>query len=236
MTGYGQFCPVAKAMELLDERWTVLVIRELLTGSTHFNELRRGVPRMSPALLSKRLRELARAGVVVRRTDDGDVRYELTQAGRDLRPVIDGLGAWAIRWLPELGDLDLDPHLLMWDVHRRIDLESVPPGRTVMHFAFTDLGQSARWWIVVDGGAVDLCDADPGHPVDVTLTTDLRTMVRIWRGDVPWVDATRAGRLDIDGTSQARRGVVRWLMLSTFAGVPRPVGAIDDVQAVEARR
>ncbi|MPV36305.1 winged helix-turn-helix transcriptional regulator [Georgenia subflava] len=221
MTGYGQFCPISKAMELLDERWTVLVLRELMLGSTHFNELRRGVPRMSPALLSKRLRSLTRAGLVVRRTDRGDVRYELTEAGRELGPIIESVGAWAVRWMPDLGDADLDPHLLMWDVHRNIDLQAVPPGRTVLHFAFTDLAQSGRWWIVVDGGDVDLCDFDPGHGVDVTLTTDLRTMVRVWRGDVAWVEAMRDGRLDVAGPSQARRGVVRWLMLSPFAKVPR---------------
>ena len=121
MGAYGQFCPVAKAMELLDERWTMLVIRELLEGSRTFNSLRRGVPRMSPALLSDRLRRLARAGVIERYEDGNRVSYAVTPAGRELRGVIEAIGRWGIRWIPELGDEDLDPHLLMWDIHRNID-------------------------------------------------------------------------------------------------------------------
>ncbi|MFC7405645.1 winged helix-turn-helix transcriptional regulator [Georgenia alba] len=233
MAGYGQFCPIAKAMELLDERWTVLVLRELLAGSTHFNQLRRGLPHMSPALLSKRLRTLTRAGLLVRRADHGEVRYELTEAGRELGPIVQALGGWAVRWMPDLGDLDLDPHLLMWDLHRNIDLAAVPPGRTVIHVAFTDVTHSARWWVVVEDGAVDLCDFDPGHGVSVTLTTDLRTMVLIWRGDVPWPEAMRDGRLTITGPSQARRGVLRWLTLSPFAAVARPPAPAPTVRVPE---
>lgn len=112
-TSYHQFCPVAKAMELLDERWTLLVIRELLLGSRHFNELRRGVPKMSPTLLSKRLQHLIRAGLVDRR-DEEQVAYVLTAAGQEFRPVIEALGVWGTRWVVEIGDDDLDPKLLMW--------------------------------------------------------------------------------------------------------------------------
>ena len=126
-TSYHQFCPVAKAMELLDERWTLLIVRELVAGSERFNELRRGVPRMSPTLLSKRLGQLVRAGVVDRRDDGNDVRYVLTPAGRELQPVVEALGVWGIRWIGEIGDEDLDPKLLLWDMHRNIDYAAVPP-------------------------------------------------------------------------------------------------------------
>src|SRR5512144_400998 len=129
---YHQFCPVAKAMEMLDERWTLLVVRELLSGGEHFNELRRGLPRTSPPLLSNRLQQLERAGVVERRADGKDVRYVRTQAGQELRPVVEALGAWGIRWIGEIGDEDLDPKLLLWDMHRHIDGQAVPPGRTVV--------------------------------------------------------------------------------------------------------
>jgi DNA-binding HxlR family transcriptional regulator len=135
VSAYGQFCPVSKAMELLDERWTMLVVRELMLGSRHFNELRRGVPRMSPALLSKRLRTLTRAGVVERRDDGPRVSYELTEAGLELKPIVEALGRWGVRWIPELGDEDLDPHLLLWDMHRSVDLPAVPEGRTVLRFS-----------------------------------------------------------------------------------------------------
>jgi DNA-binding HxlR family transcriptional regulator len=135
MTTYGQFCPVAKAMEVLDERWTLLVVRELLAGSTRFNELRRGNPKMSPALLAKRLRSLERAGVVRRHETDGHAGYRLTQAGEELRPLVEGLGAWGTRWVGGLGEADLDPHLLMWDMRRTVPVaawprESAPSSRS----------------------------------------------------------------------------------------------------------
>ena len=223
MGAYGQFCPVAKAMELLDERWTMLVIRELLEGSRTFNALRRGVPRISPALLSARLQRLARAGVIERYEDGSRVSYALTPAGRELRPVIEAIGRWGIRWIPDLGDEDLDPHLLMWDIHRNVDLDTVPAGRTVLRFTFRDVPDSARdWWLVITNDSVDLCDFDPGDPVAATMETDLRTLTQVWRGDLSWQKALHSGGLLLHGSPQARRVVPRWLKLSAFAPVPRP--------------
>jgi DNA-binding HxlR family transcriptional regulator len=223
MGAYGQFCPVAKAMELLDERWTMLVIRELLEGSRTFNALRRGVPRISPALLSARLQRLSRAGVIERYQDGNRVSYALTPAGRELHTVVEAIGRWGIRWIPELGDEDLDPHLLMWDIHRNIDLEAVPLGRSVLRFSFRDVPDAARdWWLVITGDGVDLCDFDPGHPVAATVETDLGTLTRVWRGDLSWKQALHTGGLLLHGPTQARRVVPRWLKLSAFATVPRP--------------
>jgi DNA-binding HxlR family transcriptional regulator len=223
MGAYGQFCPVAKAMELLDERWTMLVIRELLEGSRTFNALRRGVPRISPALLSARLQRLSRAGVIERHEIGTRVSYALTPAGRELHTVIEAIGRWGIRWIPELGDEDLDPHLLMWDIHRNIDLDVVPAGRSVLRFSFRDVTDSARdWWLVITGQGVDLCDFDPGHPIAATVETDLGTLTRVWRGDVSWQQALHTGGLQLHGPNQARRIVPRWLKLSAFAAVPRP--------------
>jgi DNA-binding HxlR family transcriptional regulator len=221
---YGQFCPVAKAMELLDERWTMLVVRELLEGSRSFNALRRGVPRMSPALLSTRLQTLARAGVVERHEDAGRITYTLTPAGRELRPIVEAIGTWGTRWMPELGDEDLDPHLLMWDIHRNVALDEVPPGRTILRFTFRDVTGSGRdWWLVIKADTgVDLCDFDPGGPVAATVDTDLRTMTRVWRGDDGWTDVLRSGRLRIEAPTPVRRAFPRWLKLSAFAPVPRP--------------
>jgi len=215
---YHQFCPVAKAMELLDERWTLLVVRELVTGSQHFNALRRGLPRMSPSLLSKRLQQLTRAGVI-ERTEDG--RYVLTTAGEELRPVVEALGGWGVRWIGELGDADLDPQLLLWDMHRNVDHTAVPQGQTVVRFHFPDAAARARdWWLLIKPDDVDVCDDDPGQPVTVTITADLRTMVRIWRGDVSWSAALGAEQVRIEGP--LRRAVPSWFALSPFAAVPRP--------------
>ncbi|MGI9017414.1 MAG: winged helix-turn-helix transcriptional regulator [Euzebya sp.] len=222
MTSYGQFCPVAKAMEMLDERWTLLIIRELLAGSRHFNEIRRGVPRMSPSLLSKRLRTLTRAGVVERVEHGNRSSYLLTPAGEELRPVVEALGSWGIRWIGELGDEDLDPQLLLWDMRRNFDLEATPAGRTVVQFLFPDVpGRAGRWWLVADG-EVDVCDEDPGYQVSVVVSCHLEIMVRIWRGDLRWDDAIRTGDLDLRGGTHLRRAVPSWLRLSPFASVPRP--------------
>ena len=209
MTGYGQFCPVAKAMELLDERWTLLVVRELLSGSTRFNELRRGNPRMSPALLSKRLQTLERAGVV-RRVERGG--YELTASGRELAPVVDALGTWGLRWIGDLGDRDLDPHLLFWDVRRTIAVGRWPRGRTVVHFVLDDVeAGAARWWLIVDGEGVDLCDADPGHEVTATVHSSLRTLTEVWRGDRTWADALRTSAIVLSGPSQVTHRLPEWI-------------------------
>jgi DNA-binding HxlR family transcriptional regulator len=222
-TSYHQFCPVAKAMELLDERWTLLVVRELVTGSEHFNDLRRGVPRMSPTLLSKRLHQLVRAGVVERRPEGTGVRYVLTPAGEELRPVVQALGAWGIRWIGTLGDSDLDPHLLLWDMHRNIDHSTVPSGRTVVRFRFPDAASGTRdWWLVITPDDADVCDADPGYEVAVTLTGSLRRLVEIWRGDTPWSAALRSGDVQLDGPATLRRALPGWFSLSSFAAVPRP--------------
>ena len=222
-SSYHQFCPVSKAMELLDERWTLLIVRELVTGSEHFNELRRGLPRMSPTLLSRRLHQLTRAGIVVRLGEGNQVRYVLTPAGRELRPVVEALGVWGTRWIGEIGDEDLDPKLLLWDVHRNVNRALVPEGRTVVQFRFPDVAADVRdWWLVITADEVNVCDADPGYPVAVTLTASLRRMTEIWRGDLRWAEAVKAGQLDVRGPQVLRRAVSGWFTLSPFAKVPRP--------------
>jgi DNA-binding HxlR family transcriptional regulator len=232
-SSYGQFCPVAKAMELLDERWTMLVVRELVLGSRHFNELRRGVPRMSPTLLSKRLATLIRAGVVERWDDGTRVTYRLTESGRELEPIVEAIGRWGLRWIGELGDADLDPHLLVWDIHRNVHVEALPPGRTVLRFRFTDVEAAQRnWWIVITPDEVDVCDADPGFDVRVTVQSTLRALTEVWRGDVTWREAIRSGRLELQGDAQSRRAFPGWLRLSSMAGTPRPPHRRTPVSAV----
>jgi DNA-binding HxlR family transcriptional regulator len=226
-TSYGQFCPVAKAMELLDERWTMLLVRELVLGSEHFNDLRRGLPRMSPSLLSKRLHQLVRAGVVDKVVDGKDVRYVLTPAGEELRPVVEAVGSWGARWIGELGDVDLDPKLLLWDMHRNVDHAAVPRGRTVVHFRFPEVrGPNGRWWLVITPPEVDVCDTDPGHDVDVVVTSSLRDLTDVWRGARSWSDAVRAERVSFDGPSAVRRDVPRWFPPSGFALVEHADGLV----------
>lgn len=223
MSTYGQFCPVAKAMELLDERWTLLVVRELLRGSAHFNELRRGVPKMSPALLSKRLKSLTRAGVVERSEIDGRTSYSLTECGQELAAVVDALGSWGVRWIGDLGEEDLDPHLLMWDMRRTIPIAAWPRSRTTVAFVLDGVAPKAsRWWLTVSDGQADVCDFDPGYEVAGTVQTSLRALIEIWRGDVGWARAVLDGSVALSGAADVRRAIPKWLGQSTAAAVPRP--------------
>ena len=223
MSGYGQYCPVAKAAEVIDQRWTLLVIRELVAGSTRFNDLHRGVPRMSRTLLSKRLRQLQDDGLVERRDEPDGPVYELTAAGREFRHVIEIIGRWGMRWIDAQTDEDLDPAFMLWDVHRRIDIDALPEQQTVLAFTFPDIEPPlCDWWLVLTPDEVDVCEHDPGFGIDVTIETPLRTFTRIWRGDVGWNDAVRAGSLRVHGDPRLRRQVPDWLRLSYFASVPRP--------------
>ena len=220
--GYGQFCPVSMAAEILCSRWTILVIRELLAGSTRFNDLRRGLPRMSPALLSKRLRDLERAGIITATPNaKGIVEYRLSPAGEDLEPVVMGMGFWGQRWVESSLSLslrNLDPSLLMWDIRRHLRPEPLPPRRTTIHFLYPELAEGeCEWWLVIEDGTVDLCNFDPGYEVDLVITTSLRTMTAVWMGISSLQKEIDARRLELDGDRQIIASMKQWLCLSPFA-------------------
>ncbi len=221
MKGYGQFCPIAKASEVLGERWTNLVIRELIAGSESFNDLRRGLPLMSPSLLSARLKSLERAGVVRRETTHGGPRYSLTEAGEELRPIIMQLGVWGHRWArSDLSKDDLDPSLLMWDIHRNLDAGFFTDGRTVLLFEFSDYtSKYRRWWLVVKDGDVDVCLKDPGHEVSLHILTDLKTLTGVWMGDMSLGRALRSGLITVTGATDLKRKISTWLGTNYFADV-----------------
>lgn len=217
--GYGQFCPIAMASELLCRRWTTLIMREMLCGSTKFNDLRRGLPRMSPALLSTRLRELADAGIVERRGSGGATSYHLTPAGEALHPVIIGMGEWGHRWIESSASLaNLDPSLLMWDIRRNLRPEPMPASRAVVQFLYRSLPPGKdKWWLIVDEGAVDLCHSDPGFDVDLCVATDLRTMTAIWMGFASIGAEVEARRVFLEGDNRLAATVSQWLGYSPFA-------------------
>jgi len=226
-SSYNQFCPVAMAAEILGARWTLVLLRELVVGSTRFNDLRRGVPRMSPALLSKRLKDLEAAGIVTRSPvvgEPGAFEYRLTEAGRELKPVIAAIGCWGQRWIDIEASLEkLDPNLLMWDMRRNIDPKPMPQCRNTIQVIFTDLPQTRRnWWLVVEPGQeVDLCSVDPGFDVDLYLSTDLRTMTEIWMGYTQIARAKEQGKLLITGSRQLEADLASWMCLSPFARVEK---------------
>ncbi len=222
---YKQFCPLAMAAEVLCTRWTLVLIRELIAGSTRFNDLRRGVPKMSPTLLSQRLKELEASGVVERKripTEKDVYEYHLTQAGRELAGVVDALGCWGQKWVGTDATLKhLDPSLLMWDMRRNLNPLPLPRKRTVIQFVYADLPSTqSHWWLVVEPkGEVDLCWADPGFEVSLYVTTDLRTMTSIWMG-LTSVAEERA-KLKLSGPQDIIQSMQSWLGLSPFARVKK---------------
>lgn len=220
MKGYGQFCPVAKACELLCERWTMILVRELVAGSRRFNDLRRGVPLMSPTLLSRRLKDLTKAGVVRRvREPDGSRAYELTPAGLELRPMIELMGQWGHRWVDsDFADEDLDVGLLMWDMRRGVDASRFPSRRVVVQFEFFDARLGLRhWWLVCDQGEVDLCRDDPGHDVDLLVRATVRSLTSVWMRRRSFGDAQRSGELKVLGDPRLGRNLPAWLAGSPLA-------------------
>lgn len=224
MKGYGQFCPIAMAAAMLSERWTLLVVRELLMGSCHFNQLRRGLPLMSPTLLSKRLQTLYEQGVVDRkRASDGHGwEYGLTEAGRELFPLIEQLGQWGKRWVRGKMTRDqVDVHLLVWAMHREFNVAELPPVRINMQIDLSDGGRMKRWWLLLERGRrADLCLQDPGFDVDLLMLTDVVTLAEVYMGDVPFRDACARGRMKVQGPPSLVRTVPKWFTRSLFADVP----------------
>lgn len=228
-SGYGQFCPIAMAAEIFCTRWTVLLLRELLCGSTRFNDLRRGVPRMSPTLLSKRLKELAEAGIVslTPTGQKGVVDYRLTAAGEELRGIVMSLGDWGQRWVESSLSLkNLDPSLLMWDMRRHIQASAFPPRRCTISFSYPELSAGRRnWWLVIAAGEVDLCSVDPGYDIDLYVRGSLRSMTAVWMGVTTLKAEIGAGAIELDGDRAMARSMQSWLGLSPFAARRLPSGA-----------
>lgn len=229
MRQYGQFCPVAKAAEIIGDPWSILIVRELLLGSSRFNVLQQGLPRISPTVLSTRLRELEERGVICRRRLNGrrGHDYRLTAAGRELSAVVEALAVWGMRWArDEMGANDLDVSFLMFDIQRRIDTAILPDGETVLCFQFTDLkGPFRHWWLICKGSEVDLCYEDPGKDVNCYVAATAATLIGVWMGDIPLATALKSEIIQISGERNVSRAFPRWFILSAAAKTPRPTRA-----------
>jgi DNA-binding HxlR family transcriptional regulator len=228
-TQYGQFCPVAVACEIFAERWTPIVLRELFLGSSRFNDIHRGLPRMSRALLSRRLRELERAGVV-KRTGAGE--YRLTASGEEFRDVIMKLGEWGQRWASRVDRERLDSVLLMWDMRRRIAVDRLPEERVTVRFDYRGVParQARTFWLVLQRNEVDVCTKDPGFEVGLFIEAELSTFTRVWLGDLTFAQAQLSGAIRLTGERRWARAFPTWLLLSTLAAVPRD-GSINQRRA-----
>ena len=228
MTSYGQFCPVSKAAEVLFEKWTVLIVRELLMGTTRFNDFQRAISKISPTLLTKRLKALEEKGVIVRKQVSGRRGYEyrLTPAGKELEPLLENIAVWGMRWARgQMSDDELDVELLMWEIQRRIQTKNLPGGETVICFEFNDLEKHKNWWVWINEDEIDLCTEDPGKDVDLYLTTDLRTMVEVWQGDLDFKKALKDERMETHGKRTLIKTMPDWIGLCKYMDV-RPVSSI----------
>lgn len=228
MQGYGQFCPVAKAAEILTERWTPLLLREFVLGSHRFNDLHRGLPLMSRSLLAQRLKRLEAAGIIERRsgTDGQSAEYFLTPAGEEFGPVIEAMGHWGQRWSRRFDTTDLDPSLLVWDMQRSFKRDRLPSRKFVMEMQFRGVPRRhrdrSRWWLIIDPQLVDVCIKDPGFEIELFVQADLEAMTKVWLGDLRLNDTMRAGDIVVEGQPQLIREFPAWIGLSSMAEVPRP--------------
>lgn len=223
MASYGQFCPVAKAAELFCERWTPLLIRDLAAGATRFSELQRGVPLMSPTLLSRRLKQLEAEDVIERRRQPGGrgYTYHLSPSGREFVRLVESLGIWGQRWARrQLAAHEVDIKLLMWDLERSVRPEALGAGRTVVRLEFTDQPAGRKyWWFVSERGESELCVKDPGLEPDLYLAATLRDMVRLRRGDLSLQRAIETGRLEVLGPRRLRGALRAWFNFSPLVKI-----------------
>jgi DNA-binding HxlR family transcriptional regulator len=222
MRGYGQYCPVAKSSEILGDRWTLLIVREMLGGACGFNELQRGLPGISRSVLADRMRALERAEVIERRTGPKGrtLEYRLTSAGRDLEPVVQAIGEWGATWaFTEPRDDELDPSLLIVWMARHVDRRRLPRGRTVLQFDFRD--PKRRFWMVLDPTDVSVCLQHPGFDVDLEISVDTAALYRVYLGRAELGGAMRAGQLTMSGSATLQRGFGQWFTWSAFAPASR---------------
>ncbi len=218
---YAQFCPVAKASEVIGERWMLLVIRELLAGASSFTELQRGLGSISPSVLSTRIQALVEHGIIERMEPASSKgrHYQLTRAGQELAPIIGAIATWGSRWTrSRMTRHELDVELLMLHLSRNFDASAFPRDNAVVAFVFSDLhGAGRHWWLLLTGGKTELCTVHPGRPADVTLTSRLRHMVELFTGTLPLKTALEGGELEAEGPPKIMRNAHRWLRSSPFA-------------------
>lgn len=231
MSSYGQFCPITLAAEVFCERWNPVIIREIMSGSHRFSEIQRGAPLMSPSLLTKRLKELEAAGVIVRKKAGSGKGYEyhLTEAGEEFEPIIMALGVWGRRWVARtLTDEQLDIGLLMWDMRRTVQPKVLPRRPSVIYFHYDDSPKRGpHWWLVCDEEDVSLCKSDPGFDVDLYVFTDSRTMTAVWLGDKSLSRAIDEGTLELQGPAEVRRKFNAFLGERPWRGIRSKIGATD---------
>ncbi len=213
---YGQFCPIAKAAEVLGEKWTILILRELLYGSSRFNDFQAAIAGISPTMLTKRLRDLEIKGVVEKENHD----YRLTECGQELAPLVRQYAIWGMRWARgDMPDDELDAQLLMYDMRRRINTEFLPPTGATIHIHFKDQAEASDWWLLVQGSVVELVDEEPEAEEDLLIESDLRSLTQLWLGDLSLRGALTRQLLRLKGKPLLIRCIEDWLPLARQAAI-----------------
>lgn len=222
MNDSGSLCPTIKASETIGDKWTLLILRELMFGSTRYNQFQRAVPRISPTVLSGRLKQMEANGLLIHKKTAGQKggEYRLTSSGMELAPIMDSLARWGLRWArDQLCDIDLDVGSFMWDFHRTLQVSQLPDGKTVLCVIFSELTEAQKWWLIADRESVDLCNEDPGHDVDVYISGTLDGLAGIWMGDADLAGQIKTKKLMLTGERQIVSSAERWFPRSSYADV-----------------
>ncbi len=224
----GSLCPAMASAEILGDKWTLLLLREMFLGTTRFSGFQKAIPRISPSILSKRLKTLEAAEIIVRKAAPTGqaTEYNLTHSGRELGPIVENMAIWGMRWRKRsIAAQDCDVGGFMWDFHRTLNTEGLPDGETVILVQISDRTDLNTWWVVANGDAVDLCPTDPGHEVDVYLTATLATLIALWLGDLSVRDATEEKTVFLDGPRHLINTAQDWMAQSPLVGV-RPASSV----------
>lgn len=218
----GSLCPAVKAADMIGDKWTLLLMRELLLGASRYNEFQRAMPRISPTVLSKRLKQMELDGLIIKKAVAGEKAkaYRLTTCGRELGPLVDYMSKWGLRWARRrLNEEDLDVGTFMWDFHRSLKTAELPDGETVLSVTFSELASHKRWWLIANNGVVDLCTDDPGKEVDLYIFTSLPALAEVWMGDMSISAATQCEQVKISGAGYLMKTAAQWFPQSRYAEV-----------------
>ncbi|WND01808.1 helix-turn-helix domain-containing protein [Temperatibacter marinus] len=224
----GSLCPAVKASAIIGDKWVLLILRELFLGAHRYNDFQKAIARISPTVLSGRLKDMETAGLLIKRTVSGKKggEYRLTKSGRELGPIIDHLSRWGLRWTRRsLKDEDIDVAGFMWDFHRSLNLDELPDGKTVLSVQFPEQETYKKWWLIIENGTVDLCTEDPGFDIDIYIVSSLISMVSVWMGDSTLKEELASQAMTLTGDHYLMKTAARWFALSRYSDV-RPVSSL----------
>ena len=230
MNDSGSLCPAVKAADMIGDRWVLLLMREFFMGASRYKDFQSALPRISPTVLSNRLKQMEMNGMIIKKSNasENSTEYHLTRCGRELGPLIDQMTRWGLRWARRrIRDEDLDAGTFMWDFHRSLKTDELPDGETVINVKLSDVETHNKWWLVIESDSVDLCTDDPGKDVDLYMHSSLADLAEVWMGDVGIREAMNDDTIMVTGSSHLMRTISSWIPQSSYAQV-RPKRLIEE--------